>query len=141
MYTDGKGPAPARYAHAVIHVGTVKVPYVQDIRVGPLPVAVGTTRIEPLNYPYNKGVGRTRNSLVKIFENADWLNQVGANLSDITMDLWGKSMTGLANDTLSLVDNTSPVEEDGRLVSWVQFHTVPTFDFDSSTLLPLGLYG
>ncbi|KAF8541996.1 putative membrane copper amine oxidase [Trichophaea hybrida] len=123
--------APPRYAHAIVHVGTVLPPYIQDLRIGPLPISPSTT-IEELNYPYNRG-GRTNNTWASLLSAAGWIQEVGTNLSDVTTALWGKVLT--------LGSSTPPVtDEEGRVVSWVQFTGVPQGEWDSSTLLPLGLY-
>ncbi|KAF8244608.1 putative membrane copper amine oxidase [Wilcoxina mikolae CBS 423.85] len=129
-------PSPPRYAHAIVHVGTVLPPYIQDLRIGPLPISPSTT-VEELNYPYNRG-GRTNNTWASLLSATGWIQEVATNLSDITTTLWGKSV---ANASLTLRDSTPPVtDEEGRVVSWVQFKGVPEGEWDSSTLLPLGLY-
>ena len=54
-YLDSGAAAPTRYARAVIQFGATLEPYIQEYRVGPLPVANGTTTVTPLDDLYNKG--------------------------------------------------------------------------------------
>jgi primary-amine oxidase len=139
-YTDNSGPTPTRYAHVVLDIRSVEEAYLQDFTVGPLPVVSGVTKLEPLNYPYNKGQGWQRNYNPDEDARADFLTEIGNDVSDITMVLWGDSLTGADNDTLTLWGIDPLWQEDGKIVSWDTFWGVPTGDFDSSTLLPMGLF-
>ncbi|KAA8904616.1 copper amine oxidase [Sphaerosporella brunnea] len=139
-YLDGAGRPPTRYAHVVLDIRAVPEPYIQDFTVGPLPVVAGVTKLEPLNWPFNKGEGKQRNYNADEDTRSVFLAYLGANMSDITTALWGQKMTGGPNDTLSIWGIDPLWQEDGRIVSWDQFWGNPTGGFDSSTLLPLGLY-
>lgn len=139
-YLDGTSPPPARYAHAVLDIRSVDEAYMQDFVVGPLPVVMGVTTIEPLNYPYNKGKGIARNYNADEDSRAKFLVEVGKNISDITMGLWGVKMTGAEDDPLSIWGIDPLWQEDGRIISWEQFWGVPTGEFASYSLLPMGLY-
>ncbi|KAF2497656.1 primary-amine oxidase [Lophium mytilinum] len=55
-YLDGDGPAPPKYARAIIFEGGKEVPVSQEYMIGPLPVGPEST-IEKLDYMYNGGMG------------------------------------------------------------------------------------
>jgi primary-amine oxidase len=140
-YLDDNGPAPARYAHVIIDHQATLEPYYQDLLVGPLPLNNATVTYESLTYPYTrKTEGRVRNIVadqnVVFYE---WIFNQTASLLDITLDLWNGSMLGLANDTLT-VWGIDPLMQDDGIIRWDMFWNKPTTDFDSGTLLPLGLY-
>ena len=139
-YADKDGEKPKRYAHAVIDIRSVEEAYILDVVVGPLPVSEKTT-VEPLNYPYNSGAGRARNYNPDEDARRGFLIEFATNISDITLDLWGKALLGdKENDTLTIWGIDPLWVEDGRVISWDQFWGVPTAVFDDSTLLPTGLY-
>ncbi|KAF2088297.1 membrane copper amine oxidase [Saccharata proteae CBS 121410] len=141
QYFDGNATAPDRYAHVVVDHRASTEPYYQDLLVGPLPIRNGTTKMEPLTYPFTrKTEGRIRNL------DADdetlysaWIYKISASILDITLDLWNGSALGLGNDTLDIW-GIDPLWQDDGIVRWDQFWSVPTDDFDAETLLPLGLY-
>lgn len=139
FYTDGTGSAPVRWAHAVLDIRAVDEPYMQDYVVGPLPLVEGATTVSPLNYPYNKGIGKTRNYNADEDGRARFMTAIGSKLSDITMGLWGKELHGHRNDTLAIWGIDPLWQEDERIIDWQQFWGIPTSDFDSATLLPMGL--
>lgn len=139
-YFDQNGPAPARYAHAVISHRSSVDPYYGDIIIGPLPVQNGTTQWEYLEYPYTrKTKGQVRN--LDADENAlvEWLYAVTASISDITLALWNGTALGLQNDTISLSGISPYWQDDGRKIGWYTLVNLPTGEYDSATLLPLGL--
>ncbi|KAG0134675.1 copper amine oxidase [Tuber indicum] len=134
-YLDGSGPAPKRYARVVISFGATENPYWQEFMVGPIPVVQSVTKIEPLNYLYNKGEGKSPNYAADDKVRRAWLGLIALNMSDITLDILG---TDYGNSSLWGID---PLwEENGRIINWVQFWSNPTGGYDSSTLLPQGLY-
>lgn len=45
------------------------------------------TKIEPLNYVYNKGEGKSPNHAAD--DDSRWLYLIAANMSDITLDILG----------------------------------------------------
>lgn len=62
-----------------------------------------------------------------------------ASILDITLDLWNGSVLGLDNDTLD-VWGIDPLWQEDGIIRWDQFWNLPQTEFDSGTLLPLGLY-
>ena len=106
-YLDNAGPAPDRYAHVVLDHRACEDPYYEDILVGPINFGVknGTTRWEPLEYPYTrKTAGRVRNLDADADDTlySQWIYKISATVSDITLDLWGGTALGHDNDTLSI---------------------------------------
>lgn len=47
------------------------------------------TKIEPLNYVYNKGEGKSPNYAADNESRRIWLDLIAANMSDITLDILG----------------------------------------------------
>ncbi|KAK8234385.1 membrane copper amine oxidase [Phyllosticta capitalensis] len=139
-YLDGNATAPARYAHVQLDHRATEEPYFQDILVGPLPIKNGTTRYEPLTYPYTRKTdGRVRNLEADSDSLSDWKHNVSASIADITLELFNGTATGLDNDTIDVWGQDPYWQEDG-IVQWNQFWGLPTDGFDEGTLLPLGLY-
>ncbi|KAF4554230.1 Copper amine oxidase-like protein 5 [Elsinoe fawcettii] len=141
-YLDGNGTAPTRYAHVVISERATEDPVYADILVGPLPIVNGTTRWEPLEYPLTRKTGgRVRN----LDADADtmreeWVIKIANSISDITQELWGKTVTGGENDTVDIWGIDPLWQDDGRIIRWDTFWNIPGDEFDVITLLPLGLY-
>lgn len=86
-YLNDVAAAPDRYAKATIQFQATEEPYIQEWMVGPLPISKKTT-LQPLNYLYNKGTGIQRVYDADFNALQDFLNQVGASVADITLDLW-----------------------------------------------------
>lgn len=140
-YIDHKGAAPPVYAHVVIDHRASVEPYYGDLLVGPLPVKNGTTKWEPLEYPYTrKTQGRVRNLDADDTLQQSWLYNLSASISDITLDLWNGTALGLDNDTLDIWGIDPLWQDDGRIVRWDTWWNYPVDEFDAETLLPLGLF-
>jgi primary-amine oxidase len=141
-YIDGKKAAPTKYAHVMLdHRASVNPTY-NDIIVGPLPIDNVTTTWEPLTYPYTKkNGGKVRNLDADDDALYDkWLYVIGESVADITTDLWGGAATGADNDTLDIWGIDPLWQDNNKIIRWDAFWNLPTSDFDSETLLPLGLY-
>ncbi|KAF8245031.1 amine oxidase catalytic domain-containing protein [Wilcoxina mikolae CBS 423.85] len=141
-YANGKGAAPPRYAHAVLDMRKdTTTPYILDLQIGPLPISP-RTRVSPLTYPYNHGTHISNRLVSKREDSSQWLTDTAANMSDITMKMWGGQVTSDgSNDTITIGEyGVGPVEEEGRLVAWDMFSGLPEGGIDTGTLLPLGLY-
>lgn len=140
-YLDDNGPAPARYAHVTIDHRATEEPYYQDLIVGPLPLDNATIGYTPLEYAYTrKTAGQVRNLDASLDDSwSVFLYNVTASILDITLDLWNGSALGLDNDTLD-VWGIDPLNQEDGIIRWDVFWNNPTTEFDSGTLLPLGLY-
>jgi primary-amine oxidase len=140
-YIDGSAAPPVQYAHVVLDVRATVNPYFADIMVGPLPVDNKTTTWKPLTYPYTKKNGGKVRNLGADDDEAliAWLGGIGASVADITMELWGVQAVGSENDTAGVFGIDPLWQDDGKIIRWDGFWNNAQF-FDSSTLLPLGLY-
>ncbi|KAH7394285.1 putative copper amine oxidase [Pyrenochaeta sp. MPI-SDFR-AT-0127] len=134
-YISGKGPEPLRYARARLTIRSVAEPYVQDFMVGPLPVSNQTT-IQPLDFLYNKGQGKIRMYDAESEQTNAWDKAIGESVAGVTKALWNATL----NDTLTLQAINPYWLDDDRVIVWKGFSNTPTSDFDTGTLLPLGLY-
>lgn len=141
-YIDGTGEPPARYVHATISHQASVDPYYQDILVGPLPIVNGTTHWQPLEYPFTRKTdGRVRNLEADVELRFDaWIYKITASVADITIDLWNASSLGLDNDTLAIGGIDPMYQDNGRIIRWDAFFSLPTDIFDSSSMTPMGLY-
>ncbi|EEP80558.1 conserved hypothetical protein [Uncinocarpus reesii 1704] len=139
-YLNGNGNAPDRYARAAIQFQATDEPYIQDYMVGPLPISSRTT-LQPLNYYYNKGVGKQRVYHTDLQAEIKFYAQIGASVADITLDLWNGTFMGLANDSIYL-KGFEPLRISHRsAVTWGQFWGFPIGNPDDrAAVLPLGLY-
>lgn len=141
-HIDGGAAAPERWAHVILDYRATEDPYYQDLLVGPLPLNSETVTIQPLEYPLTrKTEGKVRN-LEADSETlySEWLYKIGAQVADITQDLWGAQATGQDNDTIDIWGIDPYWQDDGRIVRWDMFWNLPQDYFDTETLLPLGLY-
>lgn len=141
LYLDGVGPAPPRYAQVSLDLRATENATLTEIAVGPLPVDEDTSW-EVLTYPYSR---ERRGSIRNTFADDltlyyDWLSVVGANISDITLELWNKTATGSPEDELIIYGIEPMWEEEGKLIRWDTFWAVPTAGFDATSLLPQGLF-
>jgi primary-amine oxidase len=143
VYMDGEeAAAPTRYARAVLDVRATENAYFQELRVGPLPLVNGTTTWEPVDYTWTRKTGgRVRNLVpdVDIIHEA-WIYKIGASVADITLDLWGLSMTGSPNDTLINWGIDPPFEVGNRFLRWDQFWSMPEGVFDVTSVMQMGLF-
>ncbi|KAL2216423.1 copper amine oxidase [Thermoascus aurantiacus ATCC 26904] len=138
-YLNGVAAAPDRYAKATIQFQATEEPYIQEWMVGPLPISNKTT-LQPLNYLYNKGVGIQRVYDADSDALEEFLNEIGASVADITLELWNGTIMGAENDTLSIWGIDPLWHENGTVILWNEFWNTASEFYDSSTLLPLGLY-
>lgn len=141
-YLDGNAAPPRRYARVVLAHRATEEPYYAEIMVGPLPIDNVTTVWEPLDFHHTKkSGGRVRNldaDMDTLYD--DWLYKISASIADITLDLWNGTAMGLDNDTIDLWRIDPLWQDDGRVIRWDAFFNLPTGEFDTMTLLPLGLY-
>ncbi|GAM43125.1 hypothetical protein TCE0_047r17683 [Talaromyces pinophilus] len=139
-YMDRNDTEPVRFAHVVIAHRSSPDPYYGDLIVGPLPVQNGTTTWNYLEYPYTrKTKGQVRNLDADEHALVEWLYSITASIEDITLALWNGTALGLQNDTISLSGISPYWQNDDRIVGWYTLTNLPTGEYDSATLLPLGL--
>ena len=86
-YLDSGAAAPARYARAVIQFGATFEPYIQEYRVGPLPVVNGSTTLASLDSIYNKGKGYIRVYDQDSVALVTFSYQISTGIADITQSL------------------------------------------------------
>ncbi|KAI5810568.1 copper amine oxidase [Pyronema omphalodes] len=138
-YMDKSGKMPERYARVTIDVGNADIPYLDEYMVGPLPISDKTT-IQPYSFTYNGGRSRTPHHA------RDWDRWVASQVDvmsgmyDITMDLLGTYMNGTANDTSTLGAIDPLLQEDGRIMLWVEWQKPQSTIYDTETLLSQGLF-
>ena len=139
---DGNGKPPTRWSHVTLSHQSTKTPYYQDILVGPLPIKKGTTKWQPLEFPYTrKTQGKVRNLVAdEVLTYTDWIYKRTAEIEDITMDWWGAAALGRENDTLAIGGIDPLWQENGRIMRFDAYFSLPQSIFDSSSMMPMGLY-
>ena len=119
-YLDGDGPAPSKYARAIIFEGGKEEPDSQEYFIGPLPVSAETT-IQKLDYIYNGGRGgsvpfnaRYADAIKSAPINPMIASAMG-NISDITAALFNGSVFYGASDNRTTLSTTAgtPLSYDG----------------------------
>ncbi|KAL4785483.1 copper amine oxidase [Aspergillus varians] len=140
-YLEGNGPVPSRYAHVRLNNRATVDAHFADILVGPLPMS-NVSSWEPLEFPYTrKTQGQVRNvepDGQTIY--SEFLFKISASVADITLDLWNGTALGLENDTLDIWGIDPLWQDDGQIIRWDMYWNMAADQFDSETLLPLGLY-
>ncbi|KAF2179308.1 amine oxidase catalytic domain-containing protein [Zopfia rhizophila CBS 207.26] len=127
---------PPRYARATILFGATADPYVQDYMVGPLPVT-SSTKIQPLTFLYNnKSPGKIMVANADGDSTTVLFDSIGSSIDEITRKFWNATLA----DGLSLWQINPVWREDDKTICWYGFMNSPTSNFDTQTLLPLGLY-
>jgi len=87
-----EGAKPPRYAKATIQFQATLEPYLQEFMIGPLPVSNGTT-LQPLDYPFNKGVGMQRMYNADVQAYGEFLANISSSVEGILMEMFnGVSM-------------------------------------------------
>lgn len=119
-YIDGKGPAPPKYARAIVFEGAIAEPRSQEYMIGPLPVS-SNTKVQPLDYIYNGGMGGSVPFNARVFDTQRFLPvepliaEAMSSVADITAALFdGNAYYGLQDNrtTLSFTAGT-PISLDG----------------------------
>ncbi|TEA10610.1 Membrane primary amine oxidase [Colletotrichum sidae] len=136
--------APTKYARVLTTRRATEDASWQELLVGPLPISDKTT-VQPLEYLLTRKTNGTVRWLDPDVHGAlekEFLFKVSASIADITKDLCGGVALGQDNDTIALVGLTTPYQEDteGVIVRWDEFKRKPNSQFDTQTLLPLGLF-
>ncbi|KAF2105655.1 copper amine oxidase [Lophiotrema nucula] len=137
-FLGGFKEKPARHARATVAFGAPDIPYYQEYMIGPLSAA-NSSRVQPLTYPFNSNnPGKTNIAPLFIGQDAGpFVVKFSSEIEDITKYLWN---TTLADGGVGLRIAIPFWEEEGQLIGWGGFTGSPTTDFDSTTLLPLGVF-
>lgn len=70
----------------------------------------------------------------------DWQVEITTSVADITLDLWGLSMTGEENDTIWTQGSDPYIQDRGRRKTWAQLWQSGDEETNSNAPLPLGLF-
>lgn len=141
-YLEGTGPEPPKYCRVIIFEGGRPEPRSQEYSVGPIPVS-SDTRIQPLDYLYNGGRGGAVPFNSRVFDDkritasAPLIDGSMANISDITIGLFGRAYYGANDDATNLTVATgTPSSFESRTVMVLMFrHTGP-----SAYMQPIDFY-
>ncbi|KAL0953888.1 hypothetical protein HGRIS_005060 [Hohenbuehelia grisea] len=130
----GSKPAPARYAHLVVHHGAASPPSVKDYELGPLPVGPKTTMKEREIYhntiPYDARGVSLGSELGKL------LGHIMPPIADTVQALLGGTSRGNFNDTLT-AGSSGPWSFDGAFRrTWLSWKR----NISGSFINPVNLY-
>ncbi|KAE8553836.1 hypothetical protein EYB25_002374 [Talaromyces marneffei] len=139
-YLNGEGSKPLRYATATLQFQATLEPYLQEYIIGPLPISKKTT-VQPLNYPFNKGVGRQRIYNADAGAYGDFLANVSKSVEDILMEMFNGTFTNSPGDFLGLGPSDPLWIDDvtGAVTTWNEYTTSPTDIYGTGSLLRSGL--
>ncbi|KAF1951643.1 amine oxidase catalytic domain-containing protein [Byssothecium circinans] len=136
-YLDSYAGAPKRYARATVQFASFESPYLQEFVIGPLP-ATNATAVTALQFPFNnEKLGKTRLPSVVAADVQSFLAKLSSDVEDITRAIWNTTI--LEGGSLPRLGKVT-FEDDGTQRVWVTFVGPPTSGFESSSLLPLGVF-
>ncbi|OAG04417.1 membrane copper amine oxidase [Paraphaeosphaeria sporulosa] len=137
-FIDGNDEEPSRFARATVLFTSQEGPFRQEYLVGPLP-ATNATPIVPLTYPFNnEQPGKSRSPyLYAVNTTSDWIASLSNEIANITNQIWNSTiLEGGIGPRLGNVI----WEDDGTQSLWIALYGPSPTGFDSTTLLPLGVY-
>lgn len=139
-YLDSNGPLPERWARLSNLETKGDDAFIVEYMVGPLPPS-NKTEVLPLTYCHNSGRNNVQSPISDVFALLDWALAIGANASDITLDLLGaQTNPDDPDDPDGLVIGSRPALIDsGKMVHWLEFFG-PGMKSDGRSMLPQGLY-
>ncbi|KAH7343218.1 copper amine oxidase [Rhizoctonia solani] len=111
-YLDGNGDRPSKYARAVLYMGGLSIPVIQEYMVGPLPVSFNTT-YTPFSYVYQNSTAGIGGSGAFPWNSRFFVASFMIPMANLTEDLIGGSFTGSDQDTLTY-SFPSPSSLDGN---------------------------
>ncbi|KAI8936065.1 hypothetical protein NX059_007565 [Plenodomus lindquistii] len=111
--------------------------YWQEYIVGPLPLT-NSTHVKLLTYPFqNTEPGKTKvHPVNQPSDAAQFLGKGITEIADIIRELWN---TTVEEGRVGVRISTPFWDEDGRVIAWASFFSVPTTNISSVTLLALGV--
>ncbi|KAI1010694.1 hypothetical protein LB503_004925, partial [Fusarium chuoi] len=130
--------SPERYALAAIMFGAVESAYVQEFKVGPLPVT-NTSYVMPYTYT-NTRAGDGKIPIVNP-DAEDYGNfnlEVMKSAEDVTKRLWNLTVEDGLQIPLAFAAPLTVTED--KVIMWQGFNAPVTSIYDTISLLPLGLY-
>ncbi|KAL1847003.1 hypothetical protein Daus18300_014080, partial [Diaporthe australafricana] len=135
-FLAGGGTAPPRYARATLAFGTSQEPYIQEYIVGPM--AKGNqTQAKPLTFLSTRQSGKK----LRVYDSDgggpddSLTSTIMSQAANITKALWNMDV-----NSFSLAAVAPTRVEDGKVTAWQGFDGSSTGSFDTTTLLPQGLY-
>ncbi|KAJ9639223.1 hypothetical protein H2204_003834 [Knufia peltigerae] len=139
-YLNGEGPKPDRYSKATIQFQATLEPYLKEFMVGPLPVSNETT-LQPLDYPFNKGVGMQRIYNADPEQYGIFLANISASVEDILMEMFNGTYTNSPDDPIT-IGPSDPLwidDKTGAVTTWNEYTPSPTGMYGTGSLLRGGL--
>ncbi|EWZ48852.1 hypothetical protein BFJ70_g7807 [Fusarium oxysporum] len=129
---------PERYALAAIMFGAVESAYVQEFKVGPLPIT-NASYVMPYTYT-NTRAGDGKISIVNP-DAEDYGNfnlEIMKGAEDVTKRLWNLTVNDGLQIPLAFAAPLTVTHD--KVIMWQGFNAPVTSIYDTISLLPLGLY-
>ncbi|PVH72022.1 DUF1965-domain-containing protein [Cadophora sp. DSE1049] len=134
-YLADTKPAPARDARAMLMFRSAMEPYMQEWMVGPLPIS-NQTKAQPLtSLSTRKSDNKLRVYNPDFGAAAKFDENITSLAANAIKTLWNVDPEAVSTTTVhpTQVDN-------GKVTVWQGFIGSPSGQYDTNTLLPLGLY-
>ncbi|KAH7180088.1 copper amine oxidase [Fusarium flagelliforme] len=137
-FLSNSSGSPERYALATVMFGAPENAYLQEFKVGPLPITTAS-----IVMPYTYTNTRAGNGKIPVV-NPDAEDYGNFNLrtmkeaEDVTKRLWNLTVDDGLQVPLAFAAPLTVT--DGRAVMWQGFNAPVTSIYDTISLLPLGLY-
>ncbi|OBS29614.1 hypothetical protein FPOA_03550 [Fusarium poae] len=135
--SDSSG-APTRYALAAVMFGAPEEAYLQEFKVGPLPIT-NSSVVAPYTFANTKaGDGKIAVANPDTQEYADFNLKIMKEAEDVTKRLWNLTVDDGLQIPLAFAAPLNVTE--GRVIMWQGFNAPVTSIYDTISLLPLGLF-
>ncbi|RGP60861.1 hypothetical protein FSPOR_10362 [Fusarium sporotrichioides] len=137
-FLSDKSKVPTRYALATVMFGAPENAYLQEFKVGPLPITSGSA-VMPYTYTNTKkGDGKISVINPDAEDYGNFNLKIMKEAEDVTKRLWNLTVEDGLQIPLAFAAPVTASE--GKVIMWQGFNAPVTSIYDPISLLPLGLY-
>ncbi|KAM0297109.1 hypothetical protein ACHAPM_009978 [Fusarium culmorum] len=137
-FLSDKAGSPTRYALAAVMFGVPENAYLQEFKVGPLPIT-NASSVTPFTFANTKkGDGKISVVNPDAEDYGNFNLKIMKEAEDVTKRLWNLTVDDGLQIPLAFA---APINAtDGKVIMWQGFNAPVTSIYDTISLLPLGLY-
>ncbi|EWG42608.1 hypothetical protein FVEG_04368 [Fusarium verticillioides 7600] len=136
LLSDSTG-TPERYALAALMFGAAESAYVQEFKVGPLPIT-NASYVMPYTFTNTRGDGKIPVVNPDAEDYANFNLEIMKGAEDVTKRLWNLTVEDGLQMPLAFAAPLTVTED--KVIMWQGFNAPVTSIYDTISLLPLGLY-
>ncbi|KAF9776879.1 hypothetical protein IL306_004871 [Fusarium sp. DS 682] len=137
-FLSNSSGSPERYALATVMFGAPETAYIQDFKVGPLPIT-DASYVMPYTYTNTKsGDGKITVVNPDAEDYGNFNLEIMKGAEDVTKRLWNLTVDDGLQIPLAFAAPLTVT--DGKAIMWQGFNAPVTSIYDTISLLPLGLY-